>query len=60
MLETTFRFATSALKMEIACFSETLASTYESTRRQNLKEHHHPHRRENLKSDKILFQNTWL
>jgi hypothetical protein len=32
-------------------FSETLASTYESTRRQNPQEQHHPHRRENLKSD---------
>jgi hypothetical protein len=29
--------------METVCFSETLASTYESTRRQNTKEHHHYH-----------------
>jgi hypothetical protein len=35
--------------MEAACFSETVASTDESTRRQNPEEHHHPHRRENLK-----------
>jgi hypothetical protein len=41
-----------ALKMETACFSEMLASTGESTRRQNSEEHHHPHRRENLKSHK--------
>jgi hypothetical protein len=38
------------VKMETVCFSKTLASTDESTRRQNPKEHHHPHRRENLKS----------
>jgi hypothetical protein len=30
--------------------AEALASTYESTRLQNPEEHHHPHRRENLKS----------
>jgi hypothetical protein len=35
--------------METVCFSETLASTDESTRRHNPEEHH-PHRRENLKS----------
>jgi hypothetical protein len=45
---------TSALKMETEHFSETLASTDESTRRQNPDEHHHPHRRENLKSHKFL------
>jgi hypothetical protein len=33
--------------METVCFSETLASTDESTRRQNPEEH--SHRRENLK-----------
>jgi hypothetical protein len=33
--------ATSALKMEIVCVSETLASTYESTRCQNPEEYHH-------------------
>jgi hypothetical protein len=33
--------------METVCFSETLASTEESTRRQNPEEHHQPHRREN-------------
>jgi hypothetical protein len=39
--------------METVGFSETLASTDESTRRQNPEEqHHHPHRRENLKSHK--------
>jgi hypothetical protein len=37
--------ATSALKMETVCFSETLASNYDSTRRQNPEpRHHHPHR----------------
>jgi hypothetical protein len=42
---------TSALKMEAARFSETLASTSKSTRRQNQEEHHqYRHRRENLKS----------
>jgi hypothetical protein len=34
---------TSALKMETACFSEMLASTYETTRRQNPRQHqYHP------------------
>jgi hypothetical protein len=42
--------ATSALKMETVCLSETLACTDEFTRRQNPKEHHHPHGREKLKS----------
>jgi hypothetical protein len=32
--------ATSALKMETVCFSEMSVSTDESTRRQNLEEHH--------------------
>jgi hypothetical protein len=42
---------TSALKMEAVRFSETLASTSQSTRRPNPKEHHqYRHRRENLKS----------
>jgi hypothetical protein len=41
---------TSALKMETVCFSETLTSADEATRRQNPEEHHDPHRRENLKS----------
>jgi hypothetical protein len=37
--------------METVCFSETLLSTYESTRRHNPEEQHrHPHRRENLRS----------
>jgi hypothetical protein len=39
----------STLKMETACFFETLASTGESTRRQNPEEEH-LHRRENIKS----------
>jgi hypothetical protein len=42
--------ATSALKMETVCFSETLASIDEYTRRQNQEQQHHPHRRENLRS----------
>jgi hypothetical protein len=42
---------TSTLKMETVCFSETLASADESTRRQNPEEqHYHPHRHENLRS----------
>jgi hypothetical protein len=37
--------------MESVCFSETLASTDDSTQRQNPEEHHHhPHCRENLRS----------
>jgi hypothetical protein len=40
----------SALKMDTVCLSETLASAYKSTRLQDPEEHHHPHRRENLKS----------
>jgi hypothetical protein len=42
--------ATLALKMETECFSETLATTDKYARRQNPDDHHHPHRRENLKS----------
>jgi hypothetical protein len=38
--------------MKTVCFSETLVSTYESTRRLNLEQYRHPHRRENLKSHK--------
>jgi hypothetical protein len=45
---------TSALKMETLFFSETPASTYESTRRHNPEEHGHLLRRENLKSRIIL------
>jgi hypothetical protein len=41
--------------LEPVCFSETMASTGEATRRQNPEEHHHPHRRENLKSYIVLF-----
>jgi hypothetical protein len=41
---------TSNLKMETVCFSETLVSTCESTRRQNPEEHLHPHRRVNFRS----------
>jgi hypothetical protein len=41
---------------DTVCFSETLASTDESTRRQNPEEHHHHlHRHENLKSHPIIF-----
>jgi hypothetical protein len=35
------RSPSSAPKMEIVCFSETLASACESTRLQNPEEHHH-------------------
>jgi hypothetical protein len=39
------------LNMEAVCSSETLVSTYQSTRRHNQKEQHgHLHRRENIKS----------
>jgi hypothetical protein len=41
------------LQDETVCFSETLASTDESTRRQNPDHHHHLHRRENLISQKL-------
>jgi hypothetical protein len=40
--------------METICFSETLASTYESIGRHNPKERHrHLHRRESLKSQTV-------
>jgi hypothetical protein len=43
-------FPSSTLKMETVCISEMLTSTNESTQRQNPEEqHHHPHRRGNLK-----------
>jgi hypothetical protein len=38
------------LKMETICFSESLVSIYESTRRHNPEQHRHLHRRENLRS----------
>jgi hypothetical protein len=45
---------TSALKMETARFSETLASTNHTTRRFSPKEHRQNcHRRENLKSHRV-------
>jgi hypothetical protein len=39
------------LKMEVVCFSETLVSTYESTRRYNPEQHRHLHRCQNPKND---------
>jgi hypothetical protein len=39
--------------METVCFSETLVSTYKSTRRHNPEQHRHLHHRENLKSHKL-------
>jgi hypothetical protein len=46
-------FEETALKMETVCFSETLASTDESTRHQNSEDHHHNIlRRKNLNSHK--------
>jgi hypothetical protein len=45
--------------METVCFSETLASTNKSARRQN-PEYHHPHRRKNLKSHRVIVYNTRL
>jgi hypothetical protein len=56
----TSSIATSTLKMETVCFSEMLAFTNESTRRQNPEKHHHPHCRENLKPHKIYFINLFL
>jgi hypothetical protein len=44
----------SVQKMETVSFSEMLASRDESTRLQNPEEHHHPHRRENLRSHTVL------
>jgi hypothetical protein len=43
----------SGLKMKTVCFSETIASTDESTWRQNPVHHHDSHRRENLKSHSV-------
>jgi hypothetical protein len=44
------------LKMETTCFSETLVSTYESTRRHNPEQQHrNPHRHENLDLCSVLF-----
>jgi hypothetical protein len=43
-------FSPSYMMMETVYFFETLTSTYESTRHQSPEQHHHPHRRENLKS----------
>jgi hypothetical protein len=44
--------------METVLFSETLASTNQSTMRLNLEEHHHyRYRRENLKSQTNLVHN---
>jgi hypothetical protein len=42
-------FATSSLKMEAVCFSETLETTDKSTRRQNPEEHHDFQHRKTLK-----------
>jgi hypothetical protein len=43
------------LKIEAVCLSETLASTYKSTRRHSPEDQHrHLHRRENLKSHKSM------
>jgi hypothetical protein len=44
---------TSNPKMETVSFSETLASTDESTRRQN-PDHHHRHRRNNMEFNKAV------
>jgi hypothetical protein len=50
-----------ALRMEKVCFSETLASTDESTRRYKPEEqHHHPHRRDNHKSQNRDMTKTTL
>jgi hypothetical protein len=43
-----------SIGMETLCFSETLVSTYESTRRHNPEEQNHLNRRENLKSHKLV------
>jgi hypothetical protein len=52
MSPTSGRF--SNLKMETIGYFETLASTYQSTRRLNPKEHENHHRRESLKSHVAL------
>jgi hypothetical protein len=47
--------ASSGLAMETVCFSETLTTADECTRRQIPEEqHHHPHHRENLKSRNVV------
>jgi hypothetical protein len=52
--------ASSALKMETVCFSETVVSSYESTLCENPEEErHHPPSHENFKSHK-LFQFSFL
>jgi hypothetical protein len=40
--------------MDTVRFSETFASTSQSTQRLNPEEHHHRHRRENLKSHVLI------
>jgi hypothetical protein len=51
----------SALKMETVCFSETLISTYTSTRCYYLEDQHrHFHRSKNLKSQTEGSVHTWL
>jgi hypothetical protein len=44
----------SALKMEVVCSSETLVSTYKSTRRYNPEDQSRYLRRENLKSEEYM------
>jgi hypothetical protein len=47
---------TSALKMETVYFSETLASTYETTRGQNPRQHqYYTNRRENVSFNSVEF-----
>jgi hypothetical protein len=54
-----YRLTASTLKMQAARFSETLASTNQSTRWFNSKEHNkNCHRRENLKPQTVWFFNT--
>jgi hypothetical protein len=47
-------FRASALKMETVCFSETLASTDESTQHQNPEEHHH-HQSKNKSTGIVVY-----
>jgi hypothetical protein len=51
----------SALKMETVCFSETLAYTGEFKLRRNPEaHHHHPRRRENIKSDILSYDHPFF
>jgi hypothetical protein len=50
----------SDLKMETVCFSETLASTDESTRRPSSEEQYHSHRREDLRCQDMTMLTVFI